>query len=219
MPVYLENPPGFKSGQHFHAFFARLRELREVSVRDLDFVSLLLAHPEVMRYSPKCYNLDEAPDWIKRQRDRYANHGLGVLGKLIHDTQQVVAGFGWGLRLVKAEGPVDPAQRVVRRHLNQRRGNFEGGVPLLCLRANLPANFQDSRMRLVLGRDLAQFFLGLDRVAQFEPALRGLQMEAVWWFKRLHTNRDLGGWLCSPEEWLAPRPKARRQTIHLPGVL
>lgn len=51
--------------------------LREMSLADLDFISLVLAHPEVMRHWPKCYNRDEAADWIKRQRDRYANHGVG----------------------------------------------------------------------------------------------------------------------------------------------
>ena len=51
--------------------------LREMSLADLDFISALLAHPEVMRYWPKCYGRDEAADWIKRQQDRYDSHGVG----------------------------------------------------------------------------------------------------------------------------------------------
>jgi [ribosomal protein S5]-alanine N-acetyltransferase len=51
--------------------------LREMSLDNLDFVAAMLAHPEVMRYWPKCYNREEAADWIKRQQQRYAKHGVG----------------------------------------------------------------------------------------------------------------------------------------------
>ena len=34
--------------------------LREMSVADLDFIAQVLAHPEVMRFWPKCYDRDEA---------------------------------------------------------------------------------------------------------------------------------------------------------------
>jgi len=37
----------------------------------------MLAHPEVMRYWPKCYDRAEAADWINRQEIRYTNHGVG----------------------------------------------------------------------------------------------------------------------------------------------
>ena len=41
--------------------------LREMSLDDLDFVAAMLADPEVMRYSPKCYSRDEAAVWIGRR--------------------------------------------------------------------------------------------------------------------------------------------------------
>jgi RimJ/RimL family protein N-acetyltransferase len=50
--------------------------LRELSSRDLDFIAALLAHPEVMRYWPHCYNRAAAADWISRQEKRYADHGV-----------------------------------------------------------------------------------------------------------------------------------------------
>ena len=34
--------------------------LREMSLADLDFIAELLAHAEVMRFWPKCYDRDEA---------------------------------------------------------------------------------------------------------------------------------------------------------------
>jgi ribosomal-protein-alanine N-acetyltransferase len=56
---------------------ARLR-LREMTPDDLDFVAEMLAHPEVMRFYPKCYGRDEAREWLERQRRRYAEHGHGL---------------------------------------------------------------------------------------------------------------------------------------------
>jgi [ribosomal protein S5]-alanine N-acetyltransferase len=51
--------------------------LREISLADLDFIAEMLAHPEVMRFWPKCYSRDEAASWVKRQQARYAKDGIG----------------------------------------------------------------------------------------------------------------------------------------------
>jgi RimJ/RimL family protein N-acetyltransferase len=51
--------------------------LRELSLGDLDFMATMLAHPEVMRFYPKCHTRDESEAWIRRQMDRYAQHGHG----------------------------------------------------------------------------------------------------------------------------------------------
>jgi RimJ/RimL family protein N-acetyltransferase len=55
----------------------RLR-LRELAPADLDFVAAMLAHPEVMRFYPKCYSREEAQAWLQRQLDRYARDGHGL---------------------------------------------------------------------------------------------------------------------------------------------
>lgn len=52
--------------------------LRPMTAADLDFVAGMLANPQVMRHYPKCYNRDEAADWIARQERRYARHGHGL---------------------------------------------------------------------------------------------------------------------------------------------
>jgi hypothetical protein len=77
----------------------------------------------------------------------------------------MAAGLGGALQFVKAEEPVDPAQRVVRHHPDERGSDFEGDVPLLCLRANFPTDFQDRRMRSQVGRYPFQFLFGLGVVA------------------------------------------------------
>src|SRR6185295_12540944 len=52
--------------------------LREMTIADLDFISSMLAHPEVMEYYPKCYSRVEAEAWIQRQIGRYRSHGHGL---------------------------------------------------------------------------------------------------------------------------------------------
>jgi RimJ/RimL family protein N-acetyltransferase len=49
--------------------------LRELTLDDLDFVAEMLAHPEVMRYYPKCLSREESHEWIERQLARYAWRG------------------------------------------------------------------------------------------------------------------------------------------------
>ncbi len=49
--------------------------LREMSLDDLDFLALMLADPEVMRYYPQCYSRTDAAAWIQRTLDRYERHG------------------------------------------------------------------------------------------------------------------------------------------------
>jgi [ribosomal protein S5]-alanine N-acetyltransferase len=68
--------------------------LREMSLDDLDFVAVMLADPEVMRYYPKCYSRQEAQTWIERQAKRYARHGHGLWLVLDKATAQPVGQVG-----------------------------------------------------------------------------------------------------------------------------
>ncbi|MBI4516708.1 MAG: GNAT family N-acetyltransferase [Deltaproteobacteria bacterium] len=52
--------------------------LREMDLDGLDFVAVMLADPEVMRFYPKCYSRPEAEIWLRRQLQRYAEHGHGL---------------------------------------------------------------------------------------------------------------------------------------------
>jgi RimJ/RimL family protein N-acetyltransferase len=51
--------------------------LRELVPSDLDCVEALLSHPEVMRFFPTCLSREQAEQWIRRQRARYAADGHG----------------------------------------------------------------------------------------------------------------------------------------------
>jgi len=68
--------------------------LREMSVDDLDFIAELLAHPEVMRYWPRCYNREEAADWIRRQQARYKRHGIAYWLAISKESHQPIGQAG-----------------------------------------------------------------------------------------------------------------------------
>jgi [ribosomal protein S5]-alanine N-acetyltransferase len=52
--------------------------LREMAKGDLGFVAEMLAHPEVMRFYPKCYDALESAAWVNRQISRYREVGHGL---------------------------------------------------------------------------------------------------------------------------------------------
>ncbi len=51
---------------------------REMTFDDVDFIAGMLAHPEVMRYYPKCFSRAEAEEWISRQLGRYQWRGYSL---------------------------------------------------------------------------------------------------------------------------------------------
>ncbi|HEU5327768.1 MAG TPA: GNAT family N-acetyltransferase [Thermomicrobiales bacterium] len=81
--------------------------LRELDPADLDFVAAMLAHPEVMRYWPRCYTRAEAEDWITRQQARYAQDGFGYWLVVERATGQPVGQAG--LLALTVDGRADTA--------------------------------------------------------------------------------------------------------------
>ena len=74
--------------------------LRELALEDLDFIAAMLAHPEVMRFWPRCYTRGEAADWIKRQQARYAKDGVGYWLALDKASGQLIGQVGLLIQLV-----------------------------------------------------------------------------------------------------------------------
>jgi ribosomal-protein-alanine N-acetyltransferase len=68
--------------------------LREMGGGDLDFVAAMLADPGVMRYYPKCLTREESGEWVRRQLDRYAAHGIGLWLALDRATGEPVGQVG-----------------------------------------------------------------------------------------------------------------------------
>ena len=94
--------------------------LREMSPDDLDFVAAMLAHPEVMRYYPKCYSRDEAAVWIERQMRRYARHGHGLWLAIERATGDPVGQVGLLIQQVRGVEEKEVAYLIHRPHW--RRG-------------------------------------------------------------------------------------------------
>jgi len=94
--------------------------LREMVLADLDFVASMLAHPEVMRYWPRCYTRDEAEAWVRRQRERYRCHGHGYWLALDKATGQPVGQAG--LLMSEVEGRQEAALGYIIHQPFWRRG-------------------------------------------------------------------------------------------------
>jgi len=82
-------------------------------------------------------------------------------------------------------GAVNPAEPALQRHGGERRGDVEAGFPLPGVGINAPAKLEDIGMGGVSGGDLFQFIVGLGVIAQANPALGGLQVDAVGWSEGL----------------------------------
>jgi RimJ/RimL family protein N-acetyltransferase len=79
--------------------------LREMSLDDLDFVAAMLAHPEVMRYFPRCYTCAEANTWLQRQQERYKRDGHGYWVMFERATGQPVGQAG--LMTIEIDGAAE----------------------------------------------------------------------------------------------------------------
>jgi RimJ/RimL family protein N-acetyltransferase len=92
--------------QRFVLETERLR-LRPMSLDDLDFVAEMLAHPEVMRFYPKCHTRSESAEWIERQLARYEKDGHGLW--LALERQSGVPVGQIGLTIQQVDGCPEPA--------------------------------------------------------------------------------------------------------------
>jgi RimJ/RimL family protein N-acetyltransferase len=94
--------------------------LREMTIADLDFISSMLAHPEVMQYYPKCYSRAEAEAWIQRQIARYRSHGHGLWLVSEKETNEPVGQVGLAPQVV--DGVEEPEVGYLIHRPFWRRG-------------------------------------------------------------------------------------------------
>jgi RimJ/RimL family protein N-acetyltransferase len=93
---------------------------REMSLDDLEVIAEMLAHPEVMRYWPRCYTREEAADWIQRQQERYARDGVGYWLAVDKELNQPIGQAG--LLSLQVDGAEELAIGYIIRRPFWRRG-------------------------------------------------------------------------------------------------
>jgi RimJ/RimL family protein N-acetyltransferase len=93
---------------------------REMSPDDLDFIAKMLADPLVMRFYPQTYSREEAAAWIRRQQDRYAQHGSGLWLVLDRATGAPVGQVG--LLRQTVDGVEEPEVGYLFHHPHWGRG-------------------------------------------------------------------------------------------------
>jgi ribosomal-protein-alanine N-acetyltransferase len=75
--------------------------LRELVEDDLDFVAMMLAHPDVNRYYERSFPRSEAQGWLGRQLERYERDGHGLWLVVERSTGQPVGQVGLALQDVE----------------------------------------------------------------------------------------------------------------------
>jgi RimJ/RimL family protein N-acetyltransferase len=78
--------------------------LREMTRDDLDFIALMMAHPEVNHFYERRFSRAESETWLERQLERYRRDGKGALaGGRARDREIRSVRFGLALQDVEGE--------------------------------------------------------------------------------------------------------------------
>ena len=68
--------------------------LREFVPEDADALALVLSDPETMRYYPTPYDRTGVEQWIERNRQRYAQDGVGLWALVLKATGEMIGDCG-----------------------------------------------------------------------------------------------------------------------------
>lgn len=94
--------------------------LREMDLRDLDFIGSMLMDPEVMRYWPRPHTEEESAEWIAKQMTRYERDGYGYW---LAFEKSLGAPIGQaGLLKTSIDGQEEPALGYIVHKTFWRRG-------------------------------------------------------------------------------------------------
>ena len=99
--------------------------------------------------------------------------------KPLHRREQLVESLPSAFQLVERERPMNPAIGVFGSELDDRLGQFETSLPVPGVGIDLQAYREHFRMGSQPGLDFLQFFIGFVGVAEFQPALGGVEMVDV----------------------------------------
>lgn len=94
--------------------------LREQTLNDLDFISEMLAHPEVMRHYPKLYSREEAQAGIERNLAQYAEYGHGTW--LVVERESGLPVGQVGLKMQEVDWGLEPEIGYMIHRSYWRRG-------------------------------------------------------------------------------------------------
>ena len=77
--------------------------LREMTRRDIDFIAMMMAHPEVNRFYERRFSRAESETWLERQLERYRRDGKGLWLTVERETGNPVGQVGLALQDVEGE--------------------------------------------------------------------------------------------------------------------
>jgi RimJ/RimL family protein N-acetyltransferase len=77
--------------------------LRQLTLKDVTNLSLVLSDKESMRYYPHAFSKEEVVRWIERNIERYKNDGFGLYAVIRKDDDQFLGDCGITLQNIDGE--------------------------------------------------------------------------------------------------------------------
>ncbi len=114
-------------------------------------------------------------------------------GELLAGREEGIPGVLRTFHFVQAEGLIDPAGGIFGVELQQGDGEFERVFPVLQVSTDVPAHLEGGGVGAEVVWEGVEFGAGFLGVAEFQPALGGLEGEAMVGFELGHgANACLG---------------------------
>lgn len=77
--------------------------LREMTRRDIDFIAVMMAHPEVNHFYERRFSRAESETWLERQLERYRRDGKGLWLAVERETLKPVGQIGLAFQDVEGQ--------------------------------------------------------------------------------------------------------------------
>jgi RimJ/RimL family protein N-acetyltransferase len=77
--------------------------LREMTPQDIDFIAMMMAHPEVNRFYERRFTREESEIWLDRQIERYRRDGTGLWLVVDRESRQPLGQVGLAMQDVEGE--------------------------------------------------------------------------------------------------------------------
>ncbi len=104
---------------------------------------------------------------------------IAFFGNRAHNPEEIVPRFGGRHQLVQRVRSIFPTRWVLGIVLDDGAGNVQSRFPFVRSGIDSPPQSQNVGVNPQRRRDIVQFFVCGDVVAQFEPALGSLEMKAI----------------------------------------
>lgn len=86
--------------------------LKEFQDRDIDPLYTIFSDAETMKYYPSPFLYEKTVDWVRRNQDRYQEHGFGLWDVYLKETKQCIGDCGLVGQIVDGKAEVEVGYHI-----------------------------------------------------------------------------------------------------------